>query len=128
MLREAFREGWPEVQPLVPKRVRAEAERYLQCGDVRYGFVEATCQACEVPRLVALRCRGRGWCPSCTTRRALETGLQLEEELPRVRHRQWTLSLPMARRSISKSARRAGSIRMRGSSARATAWAAGVPS
>ena len=96
MLREAFREGWPEVQPLVPKRVRAEAERYLQCGDVRYGFVEATCQACEVPRLVALRCRGRGWCPSCTTRRALETGLQLEEELPRVRHRQWTLSLPMA--------------------------------
>ena len=98
MLREAFRRGWPEVHPLVPKRVRAEVERYLRCGDVRYGFVEVRCQACEVPRLVALRCRGRGWCPSCTTRRALETGLQLEEELPRVRHRQWTLSLPMAAR------------------------------
>ncbi|MDP3153520.1 MAG: transposase, partial [Archangium sp.] len=48
-----------------------------------------------MPRLVALRCRGRGGCPSCTTRRALETGLQLEDELPRVAHRQWTLSLPM---------------------------------
>ena len=98
MLREAFRRGWPEVQPLVPKRVRAEVERYLRCGDVRYGFVEVACQGCEVPRLVALRCRGRGWCPSCTTRRALETGLQLEAELPRVRHRQWTLSMPKAAR------------------------------
>jgi Transposase zinc-binding domain len=86
------------VQPLVPARVRGEVERYLRCGDVRYGFVEATCAKCEVPRLVALRWRGRGWCPSCTTRRALETGLQLEEELPRVAHRQWTLSLPMAAR------------------------------
>lgn len=40
--REAFRRGWPEVQPLVPRRVRAEVERYLRCGDVRYGFVEVT--------------------------------------------------------------------------------------
>jgi hypothetical protein len=96
VLKEAFRRGWGEVQPLVPARVRGEVERYLRCGDVRYGFVEATCAKCEVPRLVALRCRGRGWCPSCTTRRALETGLQLEEELPRLAHRQWTLSLPMA--------------------------------
>ncbi|MDP2274125.1 MAG: transposase zinc-binding domain-containing protein, partial [Archangium sp.] len=95
VLREAFRRGWPEVQPLVPKRVREEVERYLRCGDVRYGFVEVACSRCQVPRLVALRCRGRGWCPSCTTRRALETGLQLEDELPRVAHRQWTLSLPM---------------------------------
>jgi Transposase zinc-binding domain len=81
VLKEAFRRGWAEVQPLVPARVRGEVERYLRCGDVRYGFVEARCAKCEVPRLVALRCRGRGWCPSCTTRRALETGLQLEEEL-----------------------------------------------
>ena len=86
------------MQPLVPKRVRDEVERYLRCGDVRYGFVEATCGACDDTRLVALRCRSRGWCPSCTTRRALEAGLQLEEELARVTHRQWTLSLPMSAR------------------------------
>ena len=98
MVREAFRRGWPEVQSQVPRRVREEVERYLRCGDVRYGSVEATCTKCQTPRLVALRCRGRGWCPSCTTRRALETGLQLEEELPRVAHRQWTLSLPMRAR------------------------------
>jgi hypothetical protein len=51
VLKEAFRRGWAEVQPLVPARVRGEVERYLRCGDVRYGFVEATCAKCEVPRL-----------------------------------------------------------------------------
>jgi len=43
---------------------------------------------------VAFSCKGRGWCPSCTTRRAVETGAHLESVLPRVAHRQWTLSLP----------------------------------
>ena len=43
---------------------------------------------------MAFSCKGRGWCPSCTTRRALETGAHLEAVLPRVAHRQWTLSLP----------------------------------
>lgn len=100
VLREAFRRGRPEVQSLVPRRVREEVERYLRCGQVRYGFVEVRCEACREPRLVALRCRGRGWCPSCTTRRALETGLQLEAEFPRVAHRQWTLSLPMTARFL----------------------------
>lgn len=59
-MREAFRRGWPEVQPLVPKRVRVEVERYLRCGDVRFGFVEVRCEACREAKLVALRCRGRG--------------------------------------------------------------------
>lgn len=37
VVREAFRRGWPEVQSQVPRRVREEVERYLRCGDVRYG-------------------------------------------------------------------------------------------
>ena len=37
-----------------------------------------------------------GWCPSCTARRAAETGLHLATVLPRVSHRQWTLSLPFS--------------------------------
>ncbi|GMU60032.1 MAG: hypothetical protein AMXMBFR34_17950 [Myxococcaceae bacterium] len=32
--------------------------------------------------LVAFSCKGRGWCPSCTTRRALDTGAHLESVLP----------------------------------------------
>lgn len=95
VLREAFRLGWPEVRHCVPKRIAEEARRYLTCGELRCGFVEVTCDGCESRRLLALRCRGRCWCPSCTTRRALETGLHCEAVLPRVPHRQWTLSLPM---------------------------------
>jgi hypothetical protein len=69
-----------------------EAEAFLQCGQLRYGFVEVSCEACHEVRLVAFSCKGRGWCPSCTNRRAVESGAALESVLPRVRHRQWTLS------------------------------------
>jgi hypothetical protein len=97
-LHEAFRRGWPSVSSLLPKRIQAEATRFLTCGDVRFGFVEVACASCDDARLVAFSCKGRGWCPSCTTRRALDTGAHLEAVLPRVAHRQWTLSLPMALR------------------------------
>lgn len=96
VLHEAFRRGWPAVSTLVPRRVKQEVERYLGCGDVRCGFVEVRCGDCHEARLVAFSCKGRGWCPSCTTRRALETAAHLEAVLPRVAHRQWTLSLPMS--------------------------------
>ena len=96
VLHEAFRRGWPEVSSAMPTRVKREVERFLTCGDVRAGFVEVTCESCAESRLVAFSCKGRGWCPSCTTRRALDTGVHLEALLPRVAHRQWTLSLPFA--------------------------------
>jgi ribosomal protein S27E len=80
----------------MPRRVRQEVERFLMCGDVRHGFVEVKCADCAESRVVAFSCKGRGWCPSCTTRRALETGIHLETVLPRVAHRQWTLSVPFS--------------------------------
>ena len=100
VLHEAFRRGWPEVASSLPPRVRREVERYLECGDVRYGFVELGCEDCARSRLVAFSCKSRGWCPSCTTRRAIETGAHLEWVLPRVDHRQWTLSLPFTLRFL----------------------------
>jgi hypothetical protein len=42
MLYEAFRRGWPAVSSSVPTRVKREAQRYLECGDVRCDFVEVT--------------------------------------------------------------------------------------
>ena len=33
------------------------------------GFVEVSCADCAESRVVAFCCKGRGWCPSCTTRR-----------------------------------------------------------
>ena len=96
VLHEAFRRGWPEVSSSIPSRVKLEVERYLTCGDLRFGFMEVTCQTWAESRLVAYCCKSRGWCPSCTTRRALDTGIHLESVLPRVAHRQWTLSLPFS--------------------------------
>ena len=93
VLHEAFRRGWPKLAAAMPSRVRLEVERFLRCGDARFGFMEVTCEACAESRVVAFCCKSRGWCPSCTTRRALDTGVQLESVLPRVAHRQWTLSL-----------------------------------
>ncbi|MDP3504045.1 MAG: transposase, partial [Myxococcales bacterium] len=78
--------------------MRREAEAYQRCGEVRYGFVEVACEDCEKSRLVAFSCKGRGWCPSCTNRRAVETGVRLAALLPHVGHRQWTLSLPFTLR------------------------------
>ncbi len=100
MLREAFRRGWPSVGDWVPKRVRREAEAYVRCGDARSGFVEVSCDDCHQSRVVAFCCKGRGWCPSCTNRRAVETRVRLAALLPWVRHRQWTLSLPFKLRFL----------------------------
>lgn len=96
MLLEAFRRGWAAVSGCVPTRVKLEVQRYLDCGQLRCGFVEVTCEVCSDSRLIAFSCKGRGWCPSCTARRAAETGAQLAKVLPQVNHRQWTLSLPFS--------------------------------
>ena len=77
----------------MPRRVQEETRRYLECGQLRYGFLEVRCEECRRVELVAFSCKGRGWCPTCTTRRSLETGAHVEATLPVVGHRQWTLSL-----------------------------------
>jgi hypothetical protein len=96
VLLEAFRRGWESVSASVPMRVKKEVQRYLECGQLRCGFVEVTCERCSESRRIAFSCKRRGWCPSCTARRATETGLHLANVLPRVTHRQWTLSLPFS--------------------------------
>ncbi|GMU61861.1 MAG: hypothetical protein AMXMBFR34_36240 [Myxococcaceae bacterium] len=87
-LHEAFRRGWPSVSSLLPKCTQEEAARLLTCGDVRFSFVEVAAPRAPTARLVAFSCKGRGWCPSCTARRALDTGAYLQSVLPRVPHRQ----------------------------------------
>ena len=98
MLRDAFREAFHAAHWPIPKTLRREVERFLLCGDVRYGFVEVRCNECSESRLVAFSCKSRGLCPSCSTRAAIETAENLTEVLPYVSHRQWTLSIPYALR------------------------------
>lgn len=102
VLHRAVREGWPRVaeSTRLPPRVHEEVRRYLGCGDVRRGFTVVRCDDCAQSSLVAFSCKTRSWCPSCGARRAHETALHLNEVLPTVPFRQWTLSVPFALRFV----------------------------
>ena len=72
-----------------------EFRRYLACGILAHGFARARCPDCGHDYLVAYSCKGRGICPSCTTRRMVETAAHLVDHvIPRLPVRQWVLSLP----------------------------------
>jgi hypothetical protein len=102
VLHEVVRRGWPALRAklTLPKRVETEVLRYLGCGQLWRGFVQVQCDACHESRLVAFSCKGRGWCPSCSAKRALSTATHLGEVLPRVGYRQWTLTLPRGLRWV----------------------------
>src|SRR5260370_21867962 len=79
----------------LPRFVVGEFERYLACGILAHGFARVRCSACGDELLVAQSCKGRGFCPSCTTRRMHDTAAHLVDRvLPHVPVRQWVLSLP----------------------------------
>jgi len=81
--------------PYVPAYVRTSFENYLKCGILAHGFARVYCGGCGHDFLVAFSCKGRDICPSCATRRMVETGARMVDEvLPRVQFRQWVLSVP----------------------------------
>ncbi|MHA7630224.1 transposase zinc-binding domain-containing protein [Corallococcus sp. M7] len=60
-----------------------------------HGFARVLCESCKDEFLVAFLCKGRGECSSCNAKRAHVTVVQLVEQvLPHVPYRQWTLSFP----------------------------------
>ena len=66
-----------------------------QCGILAHGFARAFCDECQHDFLIAFSCKGRGVCPSCNTRRMVETAAHLTEHvMPRLPVRQWVLSVP----------------------------------
>ena len=80
-------------------RAPALAERefrcYLECGILAHGFARARCPDCGHDFIVAYSCKGRGICPSCTTRRMVETAAHLVDHVfPHLPVRQWVFSLP----------------------------------
>jgi len=85
----------------VPGFVRDEFEAILRCGRLEHGFVRVKCEGCRHEHLVAFSCKGRGFCPSCASRRMAETGAKLVDEvLPAVPYRQWVLSFPIPLRLL----------------------------
>src|SRR5207302_5093065 len=78
----------------LPRFVVSEFERYVACGILANGFARVRCTSCGDEMLVGFSCKGRGFCPSCTTRRMQGTATHLlDRVLPHVPMRQWVLSL-----------------------------------
>ena len=85
-------EGAGETAPAATER---EFRRYLECGILAHGFARARCADCGHDFFVAYSCKCRGVCPSCTTRRMVETAAHLADHvIPRLPVRQWVLSMP----------------------------------
>jgi hypothetical protein len=79
----------------LPRYVERELRRYLDCGILACGFARGFCKACGASIVVALSCKCRGSCPSCSARRMCQTAANLVDlVLPDQPIRQWTVSLP----------------------------------
>ncbi len=79
----------------VPHHVEAAFRKYLKCGLLCHGFARAYCAGCGHNFMVAFSCKNRDICPSCSTRRMVETAAHMVDDvLPRVQFRQWVLSVP----------------------------------
>jgi len=90
-------ESWLKIRSLedLPAFVEKEFRAFLKCGILAYGFARAHCSHCGYDFLVAFSCKGRGFCPSCNTKRMVETAAYLTDLVfPKVRLRQWVLSFP----------------------------------
>jgi hypothetical protein len=62
---------------------------------LEHGFARVRCPECRAEFLVAFRCKGRQFCPSCHARRLTEWSLWLDEHLlAAVPHRQVVLTVP----------------------------------
>jgi hypothetical protein len=69
--------------------------RYLDCGDLHFGFARVKCATCGHEYLLAYSCKRRHFCPSCHQKRVVEFGKWLcAEVLKYVPHRQWVFSIP----------------------------------
>jgi ribosomal protein S27E len=101
---ETFAAQWRERSETgrgLPKYVENEFRTFVGCGDLARGFLRAHCGACGHSTLVAFSCGGRVVCASCATRRMESlTAHLVEDVLPEVSVRQWTLSLPFDLRRL----------------------------
>lgn len=79
----------------LPQFIRQEFEEYLKCGLLDHGFLRVKCDGCCNEHLVAFSCKRRGFCPSCGTRRMVESAAHLVDHVfPEVPVRQWVLTFP----------------------------------
>ena len=80
----------------LPAFVKEKFYAYLQCGILAHGLVRLGCDTCPHRMILAFSCKGRGFCPSCASRRMAQTAAHLVEQvIPWVPTRQWVVSVPI---------------------------------
>lgn len=85
----------------LPQFVKHEFDVFLECGILALGFLRLRCGDCDHDMLVAIGCKRRGFCLSCSARRMAQSAAHLvDHAIPRVPVRQWVLSLPIPLRLL----------------------------
>lgn len=94
---ERFAKDYGFFRPVVSEVVHD----YLKCGDLVHGFARVRCPDCHHEFLLAFSCRGRWFCPSCHTKKVIQFGELLRENiLYPVPHRQYVFSIPIILRKF----------------------------
>ena len=102
VLYQSVARAWPKIEveyatseQSISPHVTSEFERYKRCGILEHGFVRLYCKECDAERVIGFSCKGRGFCPACGSRRALQKADRIEREVwPRAKARQWVLRFP----------------------------------
>ena len=108
LLYQLVAQYYPQFQALMARQetplpgfIQQEFEAYLACGRLEHGFLRVRCEPCHHEKLVAFSCKRRGFCPSCGTRRMVDSAaLLVDEVLPTAPFRQWVLSVPFQLRFL----------------------------
>ena len=79
----------------IPTYIERAFRSFLECGIPAFGFARAYCSSCKHDFIVPFSCKTRGLCPSCNTRRMVQTAAHLVDHvIPRSPVRQWVLTVP----------------------------------
>lgn len=84
-----------------PRFIQCELERYIRCGDSRFGHATLACTRCGFEHDIAFSCKRRGFCTYCLHLRMLEQSSFIQAHVigdTPVRH--WVLSLPPPLRNL----------------------------
>jgi hypothetical protein len=107
VLYQSVARAWPKIEveyaineQVIAPHVTSEFQKYTRCGILEHGFVTLYCKDCQAERVIGFSCKGRGVCPSCGSRRALQKADRIEREVwPNARARQFVLTFPHQVRS-----------------------------
>ena len=88
VLYQSVARAWPKIEieyaiseQSMASHVTAEFERYKRCGILEHGFVRLYCKDCQADRVIGFSCKGRGFCPACGAREALQNAHRIEREV-----------------------------------------------